>query len=66
MYLKGIAQINTYCLFLLPGLHGRFVLLELVAPVGVDFLIVIALVRWSASKRNRNKQLYEIDLSLQS
>lgn len=36
-------------MLLLPGLHGRFVLLELVAPVGVDLLVVVALVRRCAS-----------------
>jgi arginine exporter protein ArgO len=42
-------EVITYCLFLLPRLHGRFVFLKLVTPVGVNFLIVIAFVWWSTS-----------------
>jgi hypothetical protein len=41
--------LSTHRLLLLPQLHGRFVFLKLVTPVGVDFLIVIAFVRRSAS-----------------
>lgn len=45
----GIHIIITYSLLLLPRLHGRFVFLEFVTPVGVNFLIVIAFVRWRTS-----------------
>jgi hypothetical protein len=48
----------THCLLLLPRLHGRFVFLELVTPVGVNFLIVIAFVRWRTSGVRKEIQLF--------
>lgn len=42
----------TYCLLFLPRLHGRFVFFKLVTPVRVNFLIVIAFVRWCTSGWN--------------
>lgn len=39
----------TYCLLFLPRFHGRFVFFKFVTPVRVNFLIVIAFVRWCTS-----------------
>lgn len=54
---------DTHCLLLLPRLHGRFVFLELVTPVGVNFLIVIAFVRWRTSGVRKEIQLFLLQFS---
>ena len=52
-------EYKTY-LSLLPGLESKFVLFELVAPVGVDLLVVRCLVRRTASVITEN-----INISIQ-
>jgi hypothetical protein len=55
---KKYSSFITYRLLLFPHLHSRFVFLELVTPVRVNFLIVIAFVRCCASgvaKRMKEK-----------
>lgn len=42
-------QLDTHHLLLLPRLHRRLVLLKLMAPVWVDFLVVVAFGRRRAS-----------------
>lgn len=56
-------SLDTHCLLLLPRLHGRFVFLELVTPVGVNFLIVIAFVRWRTSGVRKEIQLFLLQFS---
>lgn len=48
----------TYRFLFLPELHCRFVLFKLVTPIGVNFLIVVAFLRGSASGEIRDKILW--------
>ena len=50
-------SIRQRYLSLLPGLESEFVLFELVAPVGVDLLVVRCLVRRTASVITENKNI---------
>lgn len=41
----------TYCLFLLPRLHSRFIFLKFMTPIRINLLIIIALIRWCTSAK---------------
>ena len=57
-YKKVYQRFLTYRLPFLPHLHGRFVFLEFVTPVGVNFLIVVAFIWGSASVRESDKSYF--------